>query len=302
MAYIDESEDTEYCPMIRLTLTLKASLFSQCSILHATSPFKMPAMSPTMTEGNIASWKIKEGRPETQTPVNRSGQSFSAGDVILEIETDKAQMDVEAQDDGILAKIVVPNGTHNVKVGQVIAVLAEEGDDISSVEVPAEDSQQPSATPSTREAEENTKFNERTNKQPDQQDSGQPKRVLHFTTSYPPAVLRLLQEYGIEAPQLIPATGPQGRLLKGDVLAYVGSIRSDIPKSLKDILVKKARLDLSNVIVQQPLPSQPHAQLPGLSPAQPPALAHIDAVVRLTGLFRIQRQLSGRSRTMCSLG
>jgi acetyl/propionyl-CoA carboxylase alpha subunit len=55
----------------------------------------MPALSPTMTEGNIASWKIKEG------------DSFSAGDVLLEIETDKAQMDVEAQDDGILAKILV---------------------------------------------------------------------------------------------------------------------------------------------------------------------------------------------------
>jgi pyruvate/2-oxoglutarate dehydrogenase complex dihydrolipoamide acyltransferase (E2) component len=55
----------------------------------------MPALSPTMTEGNIATWKIKEG------------DSFSAGDVLLEIETDKAQMDVEAQDDGILAKITV---------------------------------------------------------------------------------------------------------------------------------------------------------------------------------------------------
>ena len=71
-------------------------------------------------------------------------------------------MDVEAQDDGILAKIVVPNGTHNVKVGKTIAVLAEEGDDLSSVQVPAEDSQQPSPTPSTREAEQDTKFKKQT--------------------------------------------------------------------------------------------------------------------------------------------
>jgi pyruvate dehydrogenase E2 component (dihydrolipoamide acetyltransferase) len=55
----------------------------------------MPAMSPTMTEGGIASWKIQEG------------ETFSAGDVILEIETDKATMDVEAQDDGLIAKILV---------------------------------------------------------------------------------------------------------------------------------------------------------------------------------------------------
>lgn len=61
----------------------------------AAQNFNMPALSPTMTEGNIATWKIKEG------------DSFSAGDVLLEIETDKAQMDVEAQDDGILAKITV---------------------------------------------------------------------------------------------------------------------------------------------------------------------------------------------------
>lgn len=55
----------------------------------------MPAMSPTMTEGGIASWKKKEG------------ESFSAGDVLVEIETDKATIDVEAQDDGVLAKIIV---------------------------------------------------------------------------------------------------------------------------------------------------------------------------------------------------
>ena len=63
--------------------------------LRATQNFTMPAMSPTMTEGNIASWKVKEG------------DTFSTGDVLLEIETDKAQMDVEAQDDGIVAKITV---------------------------------------------------------------------------------------------------------------------------------------------------------------------------------------------------
>jgi pyruvate/2-oxoglutarate dehydrogenase complex dihydrolipoamide acyltransferase (E2) component len=55
----------------------------------------MPALSPTMTEGNIAKWAVKEG------------DEFSAGDVLLEVETDKAQMDVEAQDDGIMAKIMV---------------------------------------------------------------------------------------------------------------------------------------------------------------------------------------------------
>ncbi|KAJ3537636.1 hypothetical protein NM688_g6651 [Phlebia brevispora] len=62
---------------------------------RALTRFNMPAMSPTMTEGGIASWKKKEG------------ESYSAGDVLLEIETDKATIDVEAQEDGILAKIIV---------------------------------------------------------------------------------------------------------------------------------------------------------------------------------------------------
>ena len=93
---------------------------------RAAQNFSMPALSPTMTEGNIASWKIKEG------------ESFTAGDVLLEIETDKATMDVEAQDDGILFKIIQGNETKGVKVGERIAVTAEEGDDINSLEMPAE--------------------------------------------------------------------------------------------------------------------------------------------------------------------
>ncbi|CRK35849.1 hypothetical protein BN1708_019836, partial [Verticillium longisporum] len=88
----------------------------------------MPALSPTMTEGNIATWKVKEG------------DSFSAGDVLLEIETDKATMDVEAQDDGIVFKIMSGDGSKAVQVGTRIAVLAEAGDDVSQLEVPADES------------------------------------------------------------------------------------------------------------------------------------------------------------------
>jgi pyruvate/2-oxoglutarate dehydrogenase complex dihydrolipoamide acyltransferase (E2) component len=86
----------------------------------------MPAMSPTMTEGGIANWKKNEG------------DAFTAGDVLLEIETDKATIDVEAQDDGIMGKILVKAGENKVPVGQVIAVLAEEGDDLANIEVPSD--------------------------------------------------------------------------------------------------------------------------------------------------------------------
>ena len=82
----------------------------------AAQNFTMPAMSPTMTEGNIASWKVTEGKQSVKVHgsnlrivliFNLAGESFSTGDVLLEIETDKAQMDVEAQDDGKMAKITV---------------------------------------------------------------------------------------------------------------------------------------------------------------------------------------------------
>lgn len=80
----------------------------------------MPALSPTMEEGNLAKWLVAEG------------DSISPGDIIAEIETDKATMEVEAVDEGIMAKIMVPGGTENVKVNAVIAVLAIDGEDIDA--------------------------------------------------------------------------------------------------------------------------------------------------------------------------
>jgi pyruvate dehydrogenase E2 component (dihydrolipoamide acetyltransferase) len=85
----------------------------------------MPALSPTMEVGNLAKWLVKEG------------DTVAAGDVIAEIETDKATMEVEAVDEGTVAKIIVAEGAEEVPVNQVIAILAEEGEDASAVEAPA---------------------------------------------------------------------------------------------------------------------------------------------------------------------
>ena len=82
----------------------------------------MPALSPTMTEGKIARWLKNEGEP------------VRAGDVLAEIETDKATMEVEAVDEGVLAKIVIPEGTDHVAVNTPIAVIAGNGEDIGAVE------------------------------------------------------------------------------------------------------------------------------------------------------------------------
>lgn len=101
----------------------------------------MPALSPTMEKGNLAKWLKKEG------------DSVKSGDILAEIETDKATMEVEAVDEGILAKIVVPEGTADVPVNEIIALIAGEGEDPKSVSpAAAPKSEAPQAEPPKAEA------------------------------------------------------------------------------------------------------------------------------------------------------
>src|SRR5262247_1208786 len=94
----------------------------------------MPALSPTMTEGNLARWLKKEG------------DTVKSGDVIAEIETDKATMEVEAADEGTLGKILVPEGSENIKVNSVIGVLLEDGEDASALAKLKTNGEQPMPT------------------------------------------------------------------------------------------------------------------------------------------------------------
>ena len=100
----------------------------------------MPALSPTMEKGNLAKWLKKEG------------DTVKSGDVIAEIETDKATMEVEAVDEGILAKIVVPEGTADVPVNQLIALIAGEGEDPKSITAPADGGAAPAPAPKAEAA------------------------------------------------------------------------------------------------------------------------------------------------------
>ena len=99
---------------------------------------KMPALSPTMEEGTLAKWLVKEG------------DTVKSGDIMAEIETDKATMEFEAVDEGTIAKILIAEGTDNVAVGAVIAILAEEGEDAASIEAPAKSD---TPKPAARESE-----------------------------------------------------------------------------------------------------------------------------------------------------
>jgi pyruvate dehydrogenase E2 component (dihydrolipoamide acetyltransferase) len=156
----------------------------------------MPALSPTMTEGTLAKWHKGEG------------DEVVAGDVIAEIETDKATMELEAVDEGVLGKIVVSEGTEGVAVNALIAVMLEEGEDASaaagaasSVPKPAQEAE---ATPAPAAAP-----------QPAPQAAPVDKGTRIFAS---PLARRLAAEAGIEL-TAIAGSGPHGRIVKSDVEA-----------------------------------------------------------------------------------
>ncbi len=147
----------------------------------------MPALSPTMEEGNLAKWLVKEG------------DKVTSGDVIAEIETDKATMEVEAVDEGTVAKIVIPAGTEGVKVNTVIAILAADGEDASAAGAAAPAA--PAAAPATAPAPAAKGADS---------SGGRP-----FAS---PLARRIAKDAGVDV-GAIAGTGPHGRVVKADVEA-----------------------------------------------------------------------------------
>jgi pyruvate dehydrogenase E2 component (dihydrolipoamide acetyltransferase) len=175
----------------------------------------MPALSPTMEEGNLAKWLVKEG------------DSVSSGDVIAEIETDKATMEVEAVDEGTVAKIVVPAGTEGVKVNAVIAILAEEGEDAAEA-AKGDGAGSNGKSGSEPKAEDAAgKTNEKSGGQPE---TAKPVADAAPAPSTPapmkdgerifasPLARRLAKEAGIDL-AAVSGSGPKGRIVKTDVEA-----------------------------------------------------------------------------------
>lgn len=234
-----------------------ATGFNTSTRCLAAQNFIMPALSPTMTEGNIASWKVKEG------------DTFSAGDVLLEIETDKATMDVEAQEDGIMMKIMSQGGSKAVQVGARIAVLAEAGDDIASLEIPADEQTKQQSSSNSQEAA-STSQSEQSQSSKEVETAPRATSTETHDPKYPllPSVGQLVKANGLSKEDVtkIKPTGPNGRLLKGDVLAYVGAINADRPAEVSSRLSKLAHLDLSNIKVAekkaQPAPKQLEVPVP----------------------------------------
>ncbi len=158
---------------------------------------KMPALSPTMEEGSLATWLVKEG------------DTISSGDLMAEIETDKATMEFEAVDEGVLAKILIPAGTDNVKVGEVIAILAEDGEDIGDIDLSGE---APKAAAPVEASPEKTEEAPKT--------SAPAKTAAPASSSdrikASPLARRLAADKGLDL-ATISGSGPKGRIVKADI-------------------------------------------------------------------------------------
>ncbi len=167
---------------------------------------KMPALSPTMEEGSLAKWLVKEG------------DTVKSGDLLAEIETDKATMEFEAVDEGTIAKIVVAEGSDNVKVGAVIAVLAEEGEDAgAAAKAPAK------KEPATEEKKAEPDSPEDTKVETPPKAEAKPEKKAEASATpngervkASPLARRIAAEKGVDLAS-VTGSGPNGRVVKADV-------------------------------------------------------------------------------------
>lgn len=166
----------------------------------------MPALSPTMTEGNLARWLKKEG------------DKVNPGEVIAEIETDKATMEVEAVDEGILAKIVIPQNSQNVPVNSLIAVLSEEGEEKTDID--AFIAKNNNVSPSPKADANLPKPHENIAKVEEQ------VAVIKHDASkiFASPLAKRLAKMGNIRLESVKGSGPHGRIVKQDILSYTPNI------------------------------------------------------------------------------
>jgi len=169
----------------------------------------MPALSPTMEEGNLAKWLKKEG------------DKISSGDVIAEIETDKATMEVEATDSGIMGKILIPEGTNGVKVNSLIAVLLESGEDSSAIDsiIANFSSGKIAGTKTSSDAANNSKTKEPTVEAEEKSENTKQSGERVFAS---PLAKRIAENKGVDISR-VEGTGPNGRVIKKDVENFTPS-------------------------------------------------------------------------------
>ncbi|MDE0538194.1 MAG: pyruvate dehydrogenase complex dihydrolipoamide acetyltransferase [Rhodospirillales bacterium] len=187
----------------------------------------MPALSPTMTEGNIAKWHKQEG------------DEVASGDLLAEIETDKATMELEAVDDGVLGKIIAAEGSENIAVNTPIAVMLEEGEDASAAEAAA--SAAPAAEPTLAPAAPPEPAPATEPASPPQPAPAAPKSngARVFAS---PLAKRIAADAGIDI-GAISGSGPHGRVVKRDVEAAIAAPAA-APSAAPQALASPARAQL----------------------------------------------------------
>ncbi|XP_009603038.1 dihydrolipoyllysine-residue acetyltransferase component 2 of pyruvate dehydrogenase complex, mitochondrial-like [Nicotiana tabacum] len=210
--------------------------FSTASDFPPHQEIGMPSLSPTMTEGNIARWLKKEG------------DKVSPGEVLCEVETDKATVEMECMEEGYLAKILRGDGTSSIKVGEVIAITVEEEDDIAKFK-----DYQPStldATPSPKAPPPPPPPKEEVAEKP-----VTPSETKVSKPSAPPAdrifasplARKMAEDHNIPLSN-IKGTGPEGRIVKADIEDYLASRGKEAPAAAAKA---EASLDYTDIPVSQ---------------------------------------------------
>ncbi|KAF7659783.1 hypothetical protein LDENG_00293150 [Lucifuga dentata] len=189
--------------------------FFQSPCFLGVTPLKvqMPALSPTMEEGNIVKWLKKEG------------EAVAAGDALCEIETDKAVVTMESNDDGVLAKILMEEGSRSVRLGTLIALMVEEGQDWKQVEIPPPDVPAPSAAPPAAHEAAAPVIPPAAPSPPPLP----PKLATSGPLRLSPAARHILDTHCLD-PKLATPTGPRGLITKEDALNLLKT--SPAPKAV----------------------------------------------------------------------
>ena len=184
---------------------------------------KMPALSPTMEEGTLAKWLVKEG------------DEVKSGDILAEIETDKATMEFEAVDEGKIAKILVPEGTDGVKVGAPIAIMAGEGESVDASAVPKADTAPPPPPKAAPEPKADaTPKTAPPTQAPVETPAAPPQPAIATARTEgerikaSPLARRLAQAQNIDL-STIQGSGPGGRIVRADIDAAVGKAPAAVP-------------------------------------------------------------------------
>ena len=211
----------------------------------------MPALSPTMETGTLAKWLVKEG------------DEVESGTILAEIETDKATMEFESIDDGIVGKIVVAQGAENVAVGELIAVLLEDGEDASTVDSVSAAVSAPAAAPAAEPAPEAEPAAPAPAAAPTPEPAAAAPQAAAPVASgervfASPLARRIAEQSGYDISQ-IPGSGPRGRVIKRDVESYkpaatssasAGAISMDGDTPYEDVKLSNMRKTIAKRLTE----------------------------------------------------